>query len=241
MPKKETAEQKLLRIIEEDSGESDSSQTAAAKPSDSQVSTTQEVQDIAASVKGSGVSMPPIFSMFMDQAKNLQLIFPSGKSFGLREVNMLLIVFIVCAIAIFGVVYVSETKRIANNLNFVKDTVTQSIASGVNIMPKYEDLTSFLKEVLTRNLFRPYEKKESEVVGDNFLGSQKIAAKMSALKLVGISWLDTPDSASVMIENDQGMTYFLREGESINQVTIQKIYADRAIFKFEDQEMEVRL
>ena len=47
------------------------------------------------------------------------------------------------------------------------------------------------------------------------------------LKLVGISWLDSAESASAMIENTQsGVTYFLKSGEQINSVTVKQIFAD---------------
>ena len=239
MAKKETAEQKLLKIIEEGTGEPE----ATAQSSDEQAfaQTQQVAKEVAAAVKGTGISAPPIFSVLSDRLKDLQLAVPSLKSFGIREVNFALMVTIVFCILFLGSIYQTETKNMSHNLDFVKDVMTPKFASAVSIMPKYQNLASFLETILTRNIFRPYEEKETEALSNVPLGTQKIALKLEKLKLVGISWLDTPNSASAMVENAEGMTYFLKEGENINQVTIKAIYADRVIFRFEDQEMEVRL
>ncbi|MDD3375615.1 MAG: hypothetical protein PHY73_07850 [Candidatus Omnitrophica bacterium] len=239
MTKKETAEQKLLKIIEEGSGDSES----VARPSSAQApqQAQQVAREVAVAVKGMGISAPPLFSIFSDRLKDFQVAVSSLKSFGLREANFLLITIIVICILILGSVYQTETKNMSHNLDFVEEVTKPKLASSKSIMPEYQDLTSFLETILMRNIFRPYEEKKAEVASNVPIGTQKIALQLESLKLVGISWLDMPNSASVMIENADGMTYFLKEGEKINQVTIKTIYADRVIFSFADQEMEVRL
>ncbi|MDP8264961.1 MAG: type II secretion system protein N [Candidatus Aceula lacicola] len=236
MAKKETAEQKLLKIIE---GDSETPEQSSGEQTSDQ--SQQVAQEVASAVKGTGVSAPPIFSAVLDRMRDLQIPIPSLKSLGLREANFVLMVMIIFSVLILGSVYQSETKNMSNNLNFVEDVIKPKIAKAVSIMPEYQNLASFLETILTRNIFRPYEEKESEVANGIPLGTQKIALKLEKLKLVGISWLDMPNSASAMVENADGMTYFLKEGENINQVTIKAIYADRVVFSFEDQEMEIRL
>jgi len=236
MAKKETAEQKLLRIIE-DSPKEDS---AAGGASDADVVvTTANAADIAAAVRGPSLAMPSVFSSLFGNAQNFLGLF-SGKSFGLKQVNMALIILIIVAATALGFLYRGETNLLKGELNFATGVKTSKAVTSADPLPQYEPLASFLEVVLERNIFRPYEKKEIAVVSAP-TGREKIAVKMQDLKLVGISWLDTPDSASAMVELKTGMTVFLREGEKAEDVLVKKIFADRVIFAYQDQEMEVRL
>ena len=98
-----------------------------------------------------------------------------------------------------------------------------------------KDLAYYLDQVNLRNMFRPYEGKEK-------VGEQGLAQKMSKYKLVGIAWLDLPETASVMIEDTQsGMTYFLKEGEKLDDVTIKTIYTDRMVLTYENEEITIKL
>lgn len=232
MAKKETAEQKLLRMIEDSGG----SPTA----SDGQVAMAQNpAQEIAAAVKGTGVSVPPVFSILSDKLQSLSTMF-LGKSFGLKQLNMTLVVFIVVALLALGFFYKSENQNMEHAIDFSKNIKASDAVDTVGVLPQYKPLASFLEVVLTRNIFRPYEKKV-EGLEDVAPGMQLIAAKVKSFKLVGISWLDTPDSASVMVENAEGVTLFLKENDTVSGVLIKKIFADRVIFAYQDQEMEVRL
>lgn len=233
MAKKETAEQKLLRIIEDGGG----APAAGAEPQVAVASTA--AQDIAAAVKGTGISIPPVFGVLSEKLQALSGTL-LGKSFGLKQLNTLLIILIVCAAVVLGAFYKSESGMVDKAVHFSKMIEPSEAASVIRVLPQYEPLASFLEVILKRNLFRPYEKKE-EVVTDVPTGSEKVAAKVKELKLVGISWLDAPDSASVMVENAEGTTFFLKAGDTVSDVLVKKIYADRVIFSYDDQEMEVRL
>ena len=236
MAKKETAEQKLLRIIEDSPKE----ESAAGGASDADVVvTTANAAEIAAAVRGPGLAMPSVFSSLFGNAQNFLGLF-SGKSFGLKQVNMVLIVLIIVAVTALGFLYRGETSLLKGELNFATGVKTSKAVMSADPLPQYEPLASFLEVVLERNIFRPYEKKEVAVVSAP-TGREKVAVKMQDLKLVGISWLDTPDSASAMVELKTGMTVFLREGEKAEDVLVKKIFADRVIFAYQDQEMEVRL
>jgi len=233
MAKKETAEQKLLRIIEDGGG----APAAGAEPQVAVASAA--AQDIAAAVKGTGISIPPVFGVLSEKIQALSggLL---GKSFGLKQLNVVLIVFIICTAVALGIFYKSESGMVDKAVHFSKMLEPSDTASLIRVLPQYEPLASFLEVILKRNLFRPYEKKE-EVVTDAPTGSEKVAAKVKDLKLVGISWLDAPDSASIMVENTEGTTLFLKVGDTVSDVLVKKIYVDRVIFSYDDQEMEVRL
>ncbi len=239
MSKKETAEQKLLKIIED--GAKEENQSASADQSQDSQQTEHVAQEIASAVKGSGASGSSIISDFSEKLRGFNFSVPNLKSIGLKEANLVLTAMIIGSVLFLGITYQGENKKLSANLNFVKNITKSKFGSGSGIMPSYEKLTSFLETILRRNIFRPYEQKESEVASNAPIGTQRVAAKLESLKLVGISWLDIPGSASAMVENAEGMTFFLKEGENINQVKIKKIYADRVIFSFEDQEMEIRL
>ena len=78
------------------------------------------------------------------------------------------------------------------------------------------------------------ETKSVETAPEN----RKIVLLTKTFKLVGIAWLDTIDSASVMIEDtDKNVTYFLKQGEKIGDIIVKTIYADGAVLGYENEEM----
>ncbi len=69
-----------------------------------------------------------------------------------------------------------------------------------------------------------------------------MAQLMSKYKLVGIAWLDLPETASIMIEDTQKKeTFFLKQGEQLEGVTVKTIYTDRAVFSHENEETTIKL
>ena len=72
--------------------------------------------------------------------------------------------------------------------------------------------------------------------------NQKIHDLASKLKLVGISWLDSAETASIMMEDtESGITYFVGQGEKVKELTVKKIYTDRVVLTYEDQEVTIKL
>ncbi|MDP8265964.1 MAG: hypothetical protein P9M07_03355 [Candidatus Aceula meridiana] len=239
MAKKETAEQKLLRIIEEGAKESGEPTGQVAAASATAVGTAQSV---AAAVKGPGITIPPIALNIGGLLQGLQGIFPKGQSFGIKQINMIMgVLIIICVIFLAGI-YKSGMSQLKSGLDFASDVKAKGLQFASSVMPQYENVDSFLEYVLQRNIFRPYEKKQGDKASNVPLGTQLLSEKLQKLKLVGISWLDSPDTASVMVEQTEtGMTYFLKQGESFDEITVKIIYADRVIFGYQTEEMEVRL
>jgi hypothetical protein len=65
---------------------------------------------------------------------------------------------------------------------------------------------------------------------------------MSRYKLVGIAWLDLPETACIMIEDTRkNETLFLKQGEQLEGVTVKTIYTDRAVFSHENEETTIKL
>jgi hypothetical protein len=65
---------------------------------------------------------------------------------------------------------------------------------------------------------------------------------MSGYKLVGIAWLDLPETASVMInDTKKNKILFLKKGEQLEGITVKTIYTDRAVFSRDNEETTIKL
>lgn len=195
---KETAEQKLLKILE--SGKSPSSNAGVA----------------AVKVK----------------APQRQF------QFSVQALNGLLVLVIVGCLAVLGYEISAGNQLLHKQVDF--DLSGAGPFSGDVEMPKPHDISYYAQKIGTRNIFKPYEKEQSDKV--SVASKPNLTKKLSKYKLVGVAWLDLPESASVMVEDTTtGMTYFLREGEKLDDVTIKTIYTDRAVFGYENEEITIKL
>lgn len=239
MTKKETAEQKLLRIIEE--GAKDSGQPVGHITASS-ATASAKAKEIAQAVRGPSFEMPSANINISGLFSQIKLLLPLGKPLGIPQVNVVLIIFIILSIFSLIQTYRNESRILQQPFDF---SIEQDILSGrftESVMPKYDDINQFLDIISQRNIFRPYERKVDDPTLLAAVDAPRIGRKLEEFRLVGISWLDSPETASVMIEQlETGVTYFLRQGESFNELKVQKIYADRVIFGYQNEEMEVRL
>ena len=104
-------------------------------------------------------------------------------------------------------------------------------------LPSAQSAGYYLQKINERNIFKPYVAKIAKKVS-----AQGLVQLMSKYKLVGISWLDLPETASVMVEDTQNnKTYFLKQGEQLEGVTVKTIYTDRAVFSHENEETTIKL
>ncbi len=233
----ETAEQKLLKIIE-----SAETPKAPTQPAPTQ-SSEQVVQQVAAAVKGGGlpfISMPAFFQNLLGLVKGRASADKTAVAFGLREFNRLLLGAILVFTIVFAKSFMSGMEFSQKEINLAVKTKISKVPD--NLIPKTNGLPDYLMSITRRNIFLPFEKKEIEEAAVATEPIRRIIERTKDLKLVGISWLDTPESASALIENTiSGVTYFLRVGEKINNVTVKKIYADAVILRFEEEEIEFRL
>ena len=202
MAKKETAEEKLLKIIE-------------------------------ASKKAKGLSTTAAVSPAAVKASQHRIVIST------QHINIFLLVGLVAGFIFFvneirsGNVLLNEDVSIAVDVTAPKDVDGASV-------PQMKNISYYIDKISLRNIFQPYDKKAVEKGGAP--GNVSLQAKMSKYKLVGVAWLDVPESATVMIEDTvKHETRFLREGDKIEDVKVKTIYTDRVVFSYANEEITIKL
>ena len=235
---KETAESKLLKLIEE-SDAKDKSAPGAASPAavSGAASDAARVFNSVSSVGISGVTVPSflqkIFSMFSRRGR------PSTP-FGLRQVNQLLFLAIVAVTAFLFFDFSRGMKESQKKVAFEVKQMPFDPKSDMPLTPK--GVAVYESAVNTRNIFHPFEKKAEEKKIVEPVENQKIKDKVVNFKLVGISWLNSAQTATVMIEDKAtSITHFLKTGEDLQGVKIDTIYADRVEMSFQGEKMTMSL
>ena len=226
---KETAEQKLLKLIESSSPESGAAASGEVV-----------AQQIAQAVRGqgfSGLEIPAFVRSLLGFTKTSSG--SPGFSFGLKEINYLLGLIIIAVFVFLLVDFVNGLKLLQKKNDLVIDANTAKTPSNIILPVKnFSDYTFFE----TRNIFQPFEKKAVEEKPSEAQGGKKITAMTEKLKLVGVSWFDSAQNASVMIEDQEnGITYFVRQGEKVKEMTVKTIYTDRVVLSYEDEETTIKL
>ena len=155
----------------------------------------------------------------------------------MQQLNQLLFIGImVCAVAL-----VLEARSGVALINQSVDFSAQAkgpVKASEVTFPIAKDARYYLDQVNGRNIFKPYDAQAVKTAS----GSVTLANRLSKYKLVGVAWLDLPETASVMIEDTQTkQTYFLKQGEQLEGVTVKTIYTDRAVFSYEHEETTIKL
>lgn len=199
MAKKESAEEKLLKIIE----------------------ATKKTQGAS-----SGAASPVA-------AKR-----SSRFAISIQQVNFLLIVCAVASLLFFAYQINSGMALLGEDVNISAEG--QGSKGSPNIfVQQTKNFSYYLDQISVRNIFKPYEKVATPGAPS---GQAALEKRMSKYKIVGVAWLDTPESATVMLEDTSTrMTHFLREGEKIEDVTVKTIYTDRVVVSYANEEMVIKL
>ena len=201
MAKKETAEEKLLKIIE----------------------ATKKAQD-----PGSGGGSP---SGVVKRSRRFAV--------GAKQINLVLVVCVVASLVFLAYEVNSGLSLLREDVNISADG--QGVRGTPNVFAqKTSNFSYYLEQINSRNIFKPYEKI---VTAAEVTSAQAALEKMmSKYKMVGVAWLDTPESATVMLEDTSTrMTHFLREGEKIEDVTVKTIFTDRVVVSYANEEMVIKL
>ncbi len=158
--------------------------------------------------------------------------------FSVQMLNGLLVLGILVCLAVLGMEIQSGNQLLSKQVDF--DLSSMGTRSTEVSEPKAKDIAYYAQKIGVRNIFKPFEKEQLDKV--NVAAKPDLTKKLSKFKLVGVAWLDLPESVSVMVEDTtNGMTYFLREGEKLDDVTIKTIYTDRAVFGYENEEITIKL
>ena len=158
----------------------------------------------------------------------------------IKTINKLLILVVVGLVGLVGWEIKSETELFANDIQFnmPADNIKRVKTDNKAAQESPKKLNDYLASISQRNIFQPYDEAQAkgavEVAGE----SRRIAREVAGLKLVGISWLDSVDSASALIEDTQKKeTYFLMRDEKIGDLTVSTIYADSVKLSHENEEI----
>ncbi len=237
---KDTAESKLLKLIEETDAKD-----KAANPAAPAVSA--DVSKVLNSVSSVGVSGGALGDFFQKAIAIFSRGSNPSAASGLRFVNLVLLILI----GMIGFFFMQDFSRgIQQSHEKVVYEVNQVVSDGQEILlPTVKDVTDYIAAISERNIFRPFEKKVEEAKVVVPLENQQIKDKLANFKLVGISWLNSPDTATAMIEDkSRAITLFLKTGEDLSKssenlrgVTLDVIYADRVEFSFQGEKITLNL
>lgn len=158
-----------------------------------------------------------------------------GFSFTMRNLNQILVLGIIVCAAGLVLEIRSGLSLLNQETNFVDDVKSPRTLAEI-ALPSAKDAKYYLDKVNARNIFKPYE------VEAKTAGEEGLAKRLSRYKLVGIAWLDLPETASIMIEDTKDKTtHFLKQGEQLEGVSVKTIYTDRAVFRYENEETTIKL
>ena len=157
-------------------------------------------------------------------------------TFTIGALNALLFLGIVACVAALGFEMRSGFSLLKSAVEFPRETKAEASTSEI-ALPVTPGADFYLQKINERNIFKPYVPKVAKAAA-----VRGLAQLMSKYKLVGIAWLDLPETASVMIEDTQkNETFFLKQGEQLEGVTVKTIYTDRAVFSHENEETTIKL
>ncbi|MBF0532307.1 MAG: hypothetical protein HQL23_04330 [Candidatus Omnitrophica bacterium] len=160
----------------------------------------------------------------------------------IKILNGLLVLAVIGAACLLAGEVSRGSRELAVKVNFPSNVKASSgdIAGAMPAAASVRPETAYLASISDRNIFQPYEEKvKGEMAATGV--KKTIALKAAKLRLVGISWLDRVDTASVMLEDtEKQATYFLQVGEKIGDIIVKTIYADSALIGYENEEMIIK-
>ena len=157
-------------------------------------------------------------------------------SVSIAAINIILFLGILICIAALVWEMRSGFALLNQSVEFPVESKTSVSLSDI-ALPSAQSADYYLQKVNERNIFKPFVPK---VVAK--AAAHGLAAEMNKYRLVGISWLDLPETASIMIEDkEKKQTFFLKQGEQLDGVTVKTIYTDRVVFSHENEETTIKL
>lgn len=218
-----TPEKQLLRLIEEPSGPA-----GAGRP---------------AQRRGLSFSFSALRSRLAFWQKGLGQALSGGMALDIKKINALLL----GAVLVSAAFFISSSVVLAHRLSEVPSFSfrgTERPAGAAFVLPtRIEKLETYAQLARSRDIFQ-LGAKPVPPSRDFAAPTQEAALKgrqellLARYRLVGISWADDPDA---MIEDkDQGRTFFIKRGHSVDGIRVEAIYKDRVILRDGDVEVELR-
>jgi hypothetical protein len=157
-------------------------------------------------------------------------------SFSITTLNTILFLGILACIIALVFEMRSGFSLLNQAVEFPRESKPDAALSDI-ALPSTPTADYYLQKINERNIFKPYVAKVAKAAA-----IQGLVQQMSKFKLVGIAWLDLPETATIMIEDTQKKeTLFLKQGEQLEGVTVKAIYTDRAVFSHENEETTIKL
>ncbi|MFA5430817.1 MAG: hypothetical protein WC329_06640 [Candidatus Omnitrophota bacterium] len=156
--------------------------------------------------------------------------FPAG-GFTLRTAVQLSVVsaVLVTLFLLYDYVSVSSDSSVRLKKALSRGTADVHPVAAAEKAPAFKDL---LGSAGKHNIFSVEPAK-----AENLL-SAETAQAVSTLKLVGILWSEKPQA---MVEDTKNAkTYLLNDGDSVNDLKVRKIYADKVVLSKDGREWELR-
>jgi len=158
-------------------------------------------------------------------------------TFSIGLLNIFLFLGIIACIIVLVFELLSGSSLLNQSFSFPRESKAD-VALTDTAFPAIPSVDYYLQKINERDIFKPYVPKpvKSATVKD-------LAQQMSKYKLVGIAWLDLPETASVMINDTvKNKILFLKKGEQLEGgITIKNIYTDRAVFSHDNEETTIKL
>ena len=220
-----TPEKRLLELIEEPDSHKKEASAAAKKKDLKDLLSPAAFQEKIAGFKGQSEAL---FKKYQ-------------KSFGIKELNRILKVIVGILIFVFLVNFVVDLAGL--NQDFSKSIKVPGGKMFATEPPKEgpAEATAVANWDLGK-MFMPYGKRQEEAEKLQKEQSSRLVDMTKKLKLAGISYNPTdPKSAFCMIEDvEKSITTFLREGDPIGVLKVQKIYEDRVVLEEGNETIEIR-
>ncbi len=167
---------------------------------------------------------------------------PSGTpviKLGLNHINQILRLVALFVLIWLGAVFLNGFQELKRESSVAMAKVFSQ--STDKIIPAVDSLSVYLRQMGRRNIFQPFERKVAESSSGQVASVQRLSGFAQKLKLLGISWTNSPETALAMLENkDNKMAYFVRRGEKVEHYTVRSIYADRVVLTNQDEEITIK-
>ncbi len=155
-------------------------------------------------------------------------------SIGLLNIFLFLGIIICCVLLV--VEFLSGSAMLSTQVRFSLEAKNKVPLSDISL-PAVPDVDYYLQQTKEWDIFKPYVPKPNKAAMVKDLQQQ-----LSRYRLVGIAWLDLPETASIMMSDMQNnKVFFLKSGDEIEGITVKSIFTDRAVFSHNGEETTVKL